>query len=178
VIELADALRSETDLSWALHNDLIAFLARNWDADFMRNIFAGLRLDVAANFAGNDFTFTGWDVGTDLFVIRGTFLLWNVFAMFDVVADLVGDASADFFGHVDAHLAGNGVALLTRLFPAFRMVLDGRRRSMIGRLGVPTTLLSFFSFFAFSFERATNSGLSRKEVKRLTFALGGPPVPL
>jgi hypothetical protein len=49
--------------------------------------------------------------------------------MFDVVADLVGDASADFFGHVDAHLAGNGVALLTRLFPAFRMVLDGRRRS-------------------------------------------------
>lgn len=32
----------------------------------MRNIFAGLRLDVAANFAGNDFTFTGWDVGTDL----------------------------------------------------------------------------------------------------------------
>ena len=148
---------------------LIAFLARNWDADFMRNIFAGLRLDVAAYFAGNDFTFTGWDVGTDLenkkfgfestgklssnieesifhffifsfflqkkilihylFVIRGTFLLWNVFAMFDVVADLVGDASADFFGHVDAHLAGNGVALLTGLFPAFRMVLDGRRRS-------------------------------------------------
>jgi hypothetical protein len=32
----------------------------------MRNIFAGLRLDVAANFAGNDFTFTGRDVGTDL----------------------------------------------------------------------------------------------------------------